>query len=265
VVCREGRGSASVNQPSPQAFDLDHATDLLGGLPDTRVRAADERLESNLLRRCDAEPAERSVGRPAHDLSQRRGLRLSHALRHDALSDVPQPLAALALRDEHRALQGEKLDEPSEVAIVRPAGRFPGATCKGREIARGERPVSAELPDEPALRPGIVLEPELDAVIPGRTGFVSRIAAHRGPVERIVLGRHDRRRVLVELALVEQPLQLLDGVAPEPAPQDEQMIALDGARRVELEVADVPNHVEDRRSARRREQLPCDGHATCVC
>ena len=42
------------------------------------------------------------------------------------------------------------------------------------------------------------------------------------------------------------------------------MIPLDGARRIELQIADVPNHVDDRCSARRREQLPCDGYAARV-
>ena len=43
-------------------------------------------------------------------------------------------------------------------------------------------------------------------------------------------------------------------------------ISLDGTRRVELEIADVPGDVEDRGSALgSREQLTCDGYASSVC
>ena len=79
-------------------------------------------------------------------------------------------------------------------------------------------------------------------------------------MQPMLLRRDDRRGVLVQLALTQQPLELGDVVRPEPAEEDEQVAARDRVRRVELEVADVPRDVEDPRGSDERavEQLPRD-------
>lgn len=64
-------------------------------------------------------------------------------------------------------------------------------------------------------------------------------------MQRVLVGEDDRGRVLVELPRREQPLELRDVVCPEAAEEDEQVAARDRVRGVELEVADLPNDVED--------------------
>ena len=69
-------------------------------------------------------------------------------------------------------------------------------------------------------------------------------------MERILVRRDERGGVLVERTLVAQPLQLVEVECSEPAPENEQMVALDGPRRVELQVTDVLRDIDDRRALR---------------
>ena len=69
-------------------------------------------------------------------------------------------------------------------------------------------------------------------------------------MERIVVRRDERGGVLVERTLVAQSLQLVELERSEPAPENEQMVALDGPGRVELQVPDVLRDIDDRRAVR---------------
>ena len=96
----------------------------------------------------------------------------------------------------------------------------------------------------------VVGEPLSDLLVPGPRALEGGETPHRHLMERIVVRRDERGGVLVERPLVAQPLQLVEVERPEPAPEHEQMVPLDGPRRVELQVTDVLRDIEDRRALR---------------
>src|SRR2546427_168625 len=83
-----------------------------------------------------------------------------------------------------------------------------------------------------------------------RLGKGLRIPSHQGVVERIILGEHDRSGVgpMFEdfLLVPEESVQVRQPKVADPAPEDEDMGRCDRVDRVQLNVAEVANHGEDR-------------------
>ena len=174
------------------------------------------------------------------------------------LGDVPDPLVAVPADDADPAREPQDVEHPPDVLAVVPAAGAPWFLRAVLDVPRPQRPALLESAQHVAAKPGVRREPRADVAAP--CGRLAGVAAHRAPVQGVVGRRHQVHPVLEQLAVVERrPLQRLDVVAAEPAPQHQPLRTCHRVGRVDLDRSQMGRRRDQVGRLRGGQQLGADG------
>jgi len=152
-----------------------------------------------------------------------------------------------------RGLLPQRVEHPLHVPAVGPAGGGPAHRGAVLDGAAGQRPGVPQPGQDVAAEVLVRLEPASHPRVLGHP-----VLPHHHPVNRVILGQHDRGGVGPVLEQPALPPQQRVEVGPveraQPAPQDEQVAARHHVDRVELQYPQAAQHlpqpVEPRRGLR---------------
>src|SRR5829696_2154904 len=201
----------------------------------------------------DAQRAEALLLHPLLGLAQRDPFRL----RIPALAEIPQPLPVAPPDDRDLAATAQQLEHQPHLASSPPDVVLPLHALVVLDLAREQRAAPLELTQDVAPEGGVLLEELVAAPLPR---ILVAPAAHPCANEGQILDRPDERSPLEQLPLLpEQAIEFGRVVAvAEPAPEHQVLRRRDGGDRVDLQVAELPDGLED--AARRAvQQLRADG------
>ena len=186
-----------------------------------------------------------------------RPLRLVH--RQASLGEIPDALLPVPPDDHHLALEPQDVEHHGHAActLVVPSTGLPAFGGPVFQIARAQGAATFQLAEGVAAERGVRLEPALRV---GRAGLVAaptRVAPHRGAMDREVGGGHDVDPVLEQRALVpQQPFELRHPERRTQPREQHQMLGTgDGRCGIELHHPQVVDGLADRRGARRCQPL----------
>ena len=183
-------------------------------------------------------------------LAQRDLLRL----RVPALGEVPEPLPVAPTRNGDEAAAVEDLEHHGDAATSVPAVRSPREWCIALDLAREHRPVLLELAEHELPEAPVRGEELVSALL---VRVLPPPPAHPRLDKGEILDRPDERVPLEELLpLPEQRIELGGVVRSEPAPRHEVLGWGDRRDRVDLQVAEATNRVEQARRGAVEELRP---------
>ena len=182
---------------------------------------------------------------------------------YHALGDVPDVLVAVPADDADAAREPQDVEHPPDVlrCSSRRCSMVParGPRCSATAAAR-----AAEGAQHVVAEPWVRREPRTG--VAASRGRLAGVAAHRAPVQRVVGRRHQVHPVLEQLAVMERrPLEGLDVVAAEPAPQHEPLGACHRVGRVDLDRSQMGRRRDQVGRLRCGQQLGADGQPTGLC